>query len=589
VYWQDGVNGATNVQRTFSTSALGTYSATAAIAGAGGGTEATTPEVRVVPTVSLTPTYISVPWRYDEYVTITATVQPEHAAAVVWSGAGWTSTESTLLRHVPRWDVPGSYSVFANVGEDTEQQEAVVQIQEPILRLVLDEDGNFNPASPSDDSATFLPGAYHGTVSRLVSEIAGPPGQTEPSGQIAHLIAYLVDPLNPTQVLTPPPGAQVTFSLENTSAWRGYAMNARWGDPRDDEPDYGLVQVDEAGLPVGAEGSSFPVAFGAEQPYARIGLRVKDFGGRTTVRAQWGTVPADPLALPHDNPNNWLPDAGWQAPFTSPTTSVVVPVGDDGGDAWTDVDEGDTPAASGPPDVGLRGDGLTRFEEYRGFVVNGVHTRTSPLHKDLFVASLVDRQPSLSLAQGLEFTKGSLFEHGIRLHHILHPEQAGAAESSGPLVNYSYLLGGQSPADTITGYRRFVQLALHVGFGELMGLLGLTTGGGGCVTQGYTPNEAPSITVDIDRHVTRGSSNPTLTTAQIDNEIRRTIGHEIGHGIHVKHKNDTNPTGCDDGAPTLGTSLMTSGWFNGAGAGNDASRYNDADVRQMRLHHHTQP
>jgi hypothetical protein len=89
------------------------------------------PEVRVVPTVSLTPAYSTVPWSYDEYVTITAPVQPENAAAVVWSGAGWTPTESNLLRHVPRWDVPGSYSVFANVGEDTEQQEAVVQIQEP--------------------------------------------------------------------------------------------------------------------------------------------------------------------------------------------------------------------------------------------------------------------------------------------------------------------------------------------------------------------------------------------------------------------------------------------------------------------------
>ncbi len=46
------------------------------------------------------------------------------------------------------------------------------------------------------------------------------------------------------------------------------------------------------------------------------------------------------------------------------------------------ADEDDTPAGDGNT-----GDGLTFYEEYRGFIVKGEHASTSPFVKDLFVAS----------------------------------------------------------------------------------------------------------------------------------------------------------------------------------------------------------
>jgi hypothetical protein len=602
VYWQDGVNGATNVQRTFSTSALGTYSATAAIAGAGGGTEATTPEVRVVPTVSLTPTFSSVPWRYDEYVTITATVQPEHAAAVVWSGAGWTSTESTLLRHVPRWDVRGSYSVFANVGEDTEQQEAVVQIQEPILRLVLDEDGNFNHLNPSDDAPNFVPGTFYGGPSRPVSEMRS-------TGHVVRLIAFFADPANPDQWLPPPPGAVVTFSLspDDTTAWNGFAINARWTvdpenpDPRDSAPDYVLAPVGG-----GPETPSLQAGF-TNGVTAMVELRARDYGGRTRVHASASTGPtATPLPLPRDADDNWIPDSGW---WTGPET-----VFDSFADVavWTEDTDTTTPDAAGPPaGVGLTGDGLRVFEEYRGVIVSGAHVRTHPARKDLFVSSLVQRlSGGLTQEQSLDFARQSLAEHGARLHYLFDHTEVTAAEREyqllTPCPEQPSFTGSDvcmRHLDFSAGYSGGLQPPAGTGWSRDAGTLRLTmrtqlpdnSSGlmrGACVQGGATPSpteQAWWIFVDRERLEDEAQQHGQNTNPIVNNEVRRTAGHEIGHGLHVKHRlppGQTDPPGsCGDSA-SVGTaaSMMSSDWGDGAGIGDIRSEYNDTDVQQMRWH-----
>jgi hypothetical protein len=603
VYWQgDGVAGDTNLQRKFGTTALGTYSATAVIAEAGGGTEATTPEVRVVPTVSLDPQYISVPWSYDEYVTITATVQPENAAAVVWSGAGWTPTESNLLRHVPRWDVPGSYSVFANVGEDTEEQEAVVQIQEPILRLVLDEDGNFNHLSPSDDAPGFVPGTFYGGASRPVSEMRD-------TGHIVRLIAFFADPANPDQWLPPPPGAVVTFSLEDTTAWNGFAINAQWTadpqnpDPRDSAPDYVLTPVGG-----GSETSSLQAGF-ANGLTAIVELRARDYGGRTRVHASAATGPqATPLPLPRDANDNWIPDGGW---WTGPET-----VSDSfaGVAVWTEDLDTTTPGAAGPPvDVGLTGDGLRVFEEYRGVIVSGAHVRTHPAKKDLFVSSLVART-QLEPEQSLDFARESLADRGARLHYLFDHTEVTAAEQEYQLLSPCPEMPDLNPAPGTPQEVCVRHLSFSAGFSggltppplppgmswsRTAGTLRLTLRSslpgnasglmrGACVQGGATPTpteQAWWIFVDANRIVQLAQSQMQNTDSIVNNEVRRTAGHEIGHGLHVKHRAPPDP-GCvlDSADVGGGPSMMNSDWGDGVGTGDIRSEYNDADVQQMRWH-----
>lgn len=53
------------------------------------------------------------------------------------------------------------------------------------------------------------------------------------------------------------------------------------------------------------------------------------------------------------------------------------------------LDADATPGVLPPPSTGLTGDGLSNFEEFRGFVVDGVHVRTSTEQKDLFVTYIV--------------------------------------------------------------------------------------------------------------------------------------------------------------------------------------------------------
>ena len=66
--------------------------------------------------------------------------------------------------------------------------------------------------------------------------------------------------------------------------------------------------------------------------------------------------------------------------------------------------------------------------------------------------------------------------------------------------------------------------------------------------------------------------------------------HIDGHVIHVNHRNAPMQGGCADTANSGGgASLMNSDWSNGNAIGSASSKYNEADVRQMRLHRNTGP
>jgi hypothetical protein len=468
-----------------------------------------------------------------------------------------------------------------------------------ILRLILDEDFDFSHLAPpagGGDAEGFLPGSVKGGTSWNVGAIRSPssaPGTCAPStcSGVVQLVAFFARANSPNQWEAPPPNAQVKFSLTDSSKWQGFASNATWEDARDNASDFALVAPNPGGG-WGAENEvelTVPFVDGA---VARVGLRVKDYGGKTTVGAVALTAAGEvavPLQLPKDSTNNWLPDVGWKAPFVSGNTSVNTSVSDSGS-AGVDNDDRVTPAPTGQPvGIGLVGDGLNQFEEYRGFVVRGAHRRTSPMHKDLFVATMVAR-PGLTFAQSLEFAATSFFAHGtsqldygIRLHHLFHEGEGQGTEydrASGGLLNFAFLNAGMLPS-----FPHTPQLVVRIQPGPLpLDPMGRTIYGqthGTCVNGGMTPNDLSpeGIVIDVADVVADAGNNNA-----INNELRRVTGHEVGHAVHVKHRPTTNT--CDDGAQTSGQqSMMTDGLANGAGPNNQRSRYNDPDVAQMRFHH----
>jgi hypothetical protein len=121
------------LQRKFGTNVVGTSSATAVIPG-GGGTEATTPTVTVVPFVSLNPPDVTVPRNDEGDVVITATVQPAaYQNQLVWGGAGWTSQENGLQRIVSTANV-GEFTVLANVA-GAPQEQSLVRVVFPEMAI----------------------------------------------------------------------------------------------------------------------------------------------------------------------------------------------------------------------------------------------------------------------------------------------------------------------------------------------------------------------------------------------------------------------------------------------------------------------
>lgn len=101
-------------------------------------------------------------------------------------------------------------------------------------------------------------------------------------------------------------------------------------------------------------------------------LTSTDCGGRAVIQVTGTGVSGEPFTfvVPRDSDFDGIPDI-YEARFC-PATSPNCLVAD------ADIDAG---ASSTAP----IGDGITNFDEYRGFMVSGKHVRTNPTQKDLFV------------------------------------------------------------------------------------------------------------------------------------------------------------------------------------------------------------
>jgi hypothetical protein len=441
-------------------------------------------------------------------MTGTNSVPPNSTGSITSSTSStFTNTGTTTAIYYIVWQ-----HTAANAGYLMSGSNLTIHADTAKLTLyLLDEGQTFDPMNPSNFASDFVPGSWPDGISRAV------PTAFQPI-QTVKVVAAFVDESG--SIVQPPSGNSVSFSLENTSAYKGIAMNMLdpAGDEYDDLPDFELA----------SNAASFT------NLTATVDLKVWDYGGFTTVVASDPASPTARMQLPKDVDNNMIPDVGWVA---------------DDFQAIAD-DESENNDTDGAPSgrTGTQGDGLSRREEYRGFIVNGGHHRTNPARKNLFISS-----PLLS-------------GFGDSTNLCDPPSGSGAClEVEYPLLTSEFYFYVDSSAQPIKERRIINPYFQNAGDGGTpahyeQAVLELMNGGFDCagidpqtglcnsVNVGSTPfgtnplgppmNVIGRISIFLDsiRYASPPNiGNPTLSDpVDLEKEFQ-TVGHEIGHSVGIAH------------------------------------------------------
>lgn len=291
----------------------------------------------------------------------------------VYSGSRTWKTQGGEITHTLSWS-------FALIPEDVEAVMIPAKNYEKWLPT-----GGKNEDDPGKDRLGIM----------VVLQKKGQPGK-KPS-QTAQFKFELLDVSHEKGVcLNRPPKdqAKATFDLkivpgENKSLT--IAPDRQTGDSRD-----GLQQ---------AEVKITSYDWGA---YGRLRVTAKLDNGRLLVAHREKRPGQSELTIPLDDNNNHIADAWEKTVFLMSTVE--------------DSDEDLTPV--GDYD---KGDGLSLFEEYRGFMVKGVHKRTDPNKKTLFIHSDVPKsKPGIDM-----FRSASLME----VYEINKDEYTGTADR---IINFNH-------------------------------------------------------------------------------------------------------------------------------------------------------
>ncbi len=214
------------------------------------------------------------------------------------------------------------------------------------------------------------------------------------------------------------------------------------------------------------------------------------------------------VTIPHDVDENHIADIGWKSIEGTTLKDVPDP-------PQNNTDEDDIPVGNK-----TKGDGLSTYEEYRGFKVllgsDVIFTRTNHLRKDIFIYNKHKLDISLFTSlTGLEV-------HEVKVENI-HPD---TKEDMARSINFNSTVG--SPTHIV--YQRALRL---VDAGYNSGLLGIACPDNACIYPGTVapPNWIYEIWVYTDA-ITEKSKvkgyDPKLKLAQV-------VAHELCHGINVCH------------------------------------------------------
>ena len=144
------------------------------------------------------------------------------------------------------------------------------------------------------------------------------------------------------------------------------------------------------------------------------------------------------ISLPLDANGNYIAD-GWENDATNNYNPAV---------------DNET----GPATNGNAGDGLVVFEEYRGFKVNGSHTRTRPSKKDIFIYTEFGAENGATTDYGIGW---ATHLPGTFVTHRIIEEEMEGKDTDTRIINFNSLgIPGQFGA--VDAWRVIDQRALHV-------------------------------------------------------------------------------------------------------------------------------
>jgi hypothetical protein len=160
---------------------------------------------------------------------------------------------------------------------------------------------------------------------------------------------------------------------------------------------------------------------------------------------------------------------------------------------------------------------LTRFEEYRGFLMRGVHQRTDPAVKDLFLQT-DEFGGDLKFADALPMSVQSVLGSELSMRQI-------NANSGGLPGSAEMSPDGHHPQDAV--------VVVNGGSSDA-GVFGSQACGGASLMDPCVPNRSSNVYIYVDSINARAAQDG-LGSAEALTLRRNTVAHEVGHAVNLYH------------------------------------------------------
>ncbi len=287
--------------------------------------------------------------------------------------------------------------------------------------------------------------------------------------------------------------AYFTWELTKSSKEPGYAMNAPVANPSNDfdlklEGD-GLILTDANAQ----KGQTMP----GEYTDTTVTVTPYDWGAFGTIKVT-AYLPDGSTLVGHLDGDTAQEDV--RLPLRSDQSLIAdIWKQNNGVTGLADVNDNETdPAGDGHP-----GDGLSLYEEYRGFIIGGKHVEGNPKKKDYFVLN----------------TAGAFYMGGIRLFQNIsglevHYQFREGELASDRVVNRNHNEG----AHNVDQHAVIIKpIAANSGYAEAIGGPGTPS----LISVIVAPRILPGVNTDISY-------------------LQSTLAHELLHGCNVYHHGDAN-------------------------------------------------